>query len=517
MTVKFIGKIMIELNINGKKIKTAEGRPLLEVAQENDLHIPTLCYLKEAGKFASCMVCMVKNLDSGKLIPACSSIALVGMNIETESEEIQLTRKAALELLLSEHIGDCEAICRVACPARVNIPEMIRKIKSDDFSGAAKILLSAVALPRIIGRICHAPCQKACKRGRYDEPVSIRDLERFIADKEGIDVKDFRPNKIIDKKIGIIGSGPTGLATAFHVLQLGYKCIIFEKNDKVGGTIRGNKDIPEQVLEEEINVIRELGCEFRTNTEINKNDFEKLIKEYDALVVATGAGDSDFMLDKNDKGIKIKPGTYETSQPGVFAGGDVLATSRQAIKAVADGRSIAFSIDVFLKTGKAQAEKKEFDSRTGNNSKNEIASEVANASPEKAVMFENGYNEEQALQEAKRCLNCDCAKATNCRLRDLATEYQTVQNRYKGEKDKSINGGKSIAGELVFEPGKCIKCGICVRISQKYDEPGLTFIGRGITTRIAVPFGDPLGEGVNKAAKECVESCPTAALAWKRP
>lgn len=510
---------MPNITINGKQVAVAKGSSVLQAAEANGFAVPTLCYLKEAGAFASCMVCLVKDLDTGKLIPACSSIALEGMNIETESAEITAARKAALELMLSEHVGDCEAICRVACPAYVNIPEMIRQIKSDDLASAAKALLARIALPRVIGRICHAPCQKACKRGRHDEPVSIRNLERFVADTQCADGKDLKLEKTSGKKVGIIGSGPTGLSSAFYLSQLGYQCVLFEKRDAIGGNLRDEvpeDDLPRQVLDEEIYIIKKLGCEFRTKTEIGKKDFEKISKEYDAVVIATGAEAGNFALEKSDNGLKVEYDTFETSQAGVFAGGDALIPLKQTVRSVADGRSIAYSIDSLFKTGKAQGERKEFDSRTGKNTKELIAADVANASQEGTVKAKDGFYAEQASAEAKRCLNCDCAKVTNCKLRDLATEYRASQSRYKGEKIEGGDYGKHIAGELVFEPGKCIKCGICVRISQKYDEPGMTFIGRGITSRIAIPFDDPLGEGLKKAAKECIESCPTAALSWKR-
>lgn len=510
---------MPKLTINGKKVEVAEGSSVLQAAEANNFHIPTLCYLEKCGAFASCMVCLVKNMDTGKMIPACSSVALDGMKIETESEEITASRKAALELLLSEHVGDCDAICRVACPAYVNVPEMIRHIKSDDLAEAAKVLLDGIALPRVIGRICHAPCQKACKRGRHDEPVSIRELERFVADKQCSDGKDLKPEKASGKKVGIIGSGPTGLSSAFYLSLLGHKCVVLEKEKHIGGNLRSKElaeSLPAKVLDEEIAVIKKLGCEFRSKTEVKKKDFEKLAKEYDAIVVATGAAEYEFGLKTSEKGLEIAYETFETSQAGVFAGGDALVPLKQTVRSVADGRSIAYSIDALFKTGKAQGIAKEFDSRSGKNTKELIAADVANANPEKSVQAKDGFSAEQALEEAKRCLNCDCAKFANCQLRDLATEYGATQSRYKGEKTDDGNFGKSIAGELVFESGKCIKCGICVRISQKYDEPGMTFIGRGITTRVTVPFDDPLGEGLKKSAKECIEGCPTAALSWKR-
>lgn len=514
---------MLKFTINGKNVEVAGGSNVLQAAEKQGIAVPTLCYYESCGAFASCMVCMVKNLDSGRLIPACSSQALEGMNIETDSDEIIEARKAALELILSEHIGDCEAICRVACPAYVNIPEIIRNIKKDDIASAAKVLQAGVALPRIIGRICHAPCQKACKRGRHDEPVSIRNLERFVADQQYASGKNLKPEKSTGKRVGIIGSGPTGLSAAFYLALLGHQCVVFEKNAEIGGILSSNypeKDLPREVLNEEIGVIEKLGCEFRKKTEIGEKDLDKICKEYDAVVLAVGAGSANFALDTSENGLKVEYDSFQTSRPGVFAGGDALVPLKQVIRSVADGRSIAFSVESFLKNGEAKIPARDFDCRTGRNTKEVIAGEVKNANQEKAIIpsdSEKCYSAEEALNEAKRCLNCDCGKATNCKLRDLATEYGAFQTRYKGEKNEDVSFGKSMAGELIFEPGKCIKCGICVRISQKYpDEAGMTFIGRGITTRIAVPFDDPLEKGLDKSAKECVAACPTGALAWKR-
>jgi glutamate synthase (NADPH) small chain len=587
---------MIDLTINGKKVSVPEESSVLAAAEQMGIKLPTLCYFESCGAFASCMVCLVKNMDTGKLIPACSSLALEGMRVETDSEEVIDARKAALELLLSEHMGDCEAICRVACPAYVNVPEMIRKIKDGDINkhncinnrniksenyaqnaqkdipnknalvhSAAKVLLAGVALPRVIGRICHAPCQKACKRGRYDEAVSIRQLEKYVADANFAEGNAVKPEKTTGKRVAVIGSGPTGLSAAFYLSLLGHQCVCLEKNDKLGGGLRYNvskKDLPHTVLDEEIDVIKKLGCEFRTNAEVaifaektGQVSFDSICDEYDAVVISTGADltwlgqkqvniqeteyslqpgavalqtkkQSVVALETGDKGLKIDYGTFLTSIPGVFAGGDVLISFKQVVRSVADGRSISQSVDSFLRTGVALLQAKEFDSRSGKNTKDIVAAEVRNANSGKAVFPQKSgggattpeeerlgcvvltpNEQEEALQEAGRCLNCDCAKATKCKLRDFATEYGAVQSTYKAVKSEIDQSAckKSIAGEFIFDPGKCIKCGVCVRLAQKYpDEAGMTFIGRGITTRIAVPFDDPLGEGLNKSAKECI-------------
>jgi len=536
---------MINLTINGKKVSVPDEFSVLNAAEKLEIKLPTLCYLKSCGAFASCMVCMVKDLDSGKLIPACSSMVIEGMKLETDSDEVRSARKAALELLLSEHVGDCEAICRVACPAYVNVPEMIRNIKNDDIVAAVKVLQAGVAIPRIIGRICHAPCQKACKRGRHDESVSIRHLEKYIADSNYIAGKNLKPEKSTGQKVAIVGSGPTGLSAAFYLLLLGHQCVVFEKSDNSGGNLRykvPEKDLPRQVLDEEIEVIKKLGCEFRTKTEVvditessGEVAFDSICNNYDAVILASGAESAHFALESREKGLKVNYATFLTSKPGVFAGGDALVPLRQTVRSVADGRAIAQSVNSFLMTGVIILPEKKFDSRSGKNTKEVIAAEVSNANPDKAVTPVKPNNgctsSEEALNEAKRCLNCDCAKATSCKLRDLATEYEAAQSTYKAEKNiaELITYKKTVAGEIVFEPGKCIKCGICVRIcsavhsscsnqvTQKYpDEVGMTFIGRGITTRVAVPFNDPLEVGLNKSAEKCIAACPTAALSWKQ-
>ena len=129
--------------------------------------------------------------------------------------------------------------------------------------------------------------------------------------------------------------------------------------------------------------------------------------------------------------------------------------------------------------------------------------------------FEKGYSDEEAVKESGRCFHCDCRKPESCRLRQYSGEYGAEQKRYKfGQRKQFV---KIVRHELVnFEPGKCIKCNICVEITKKAGERfGFTFAGRGFDVRLTVPFNESLENGLKKAAKECVESCPTAALAWR--
>ncbi len=116
--------------------------------------------------------------------------------------------------------------------------------------------------------------------------------------------------------------------------------------------------------------------------------------------------------------------------------------------------------------------------------------------------------------ESNRCLHCDCRKADNCKLRDYSDLYNASSNRYKAE--RKLFEQQIQHPDVVYEPGKCIKCGLCIQVTARYGEPlGLTFIGRGFDVKVGVPFNRDILEGLKMAAKECVEICPTGALAFK--
>ncbi|HZH71514.1 MAG TPA: 2Fe-2S iron-sulfur cluster-binding protein, partial [Mariniphaga sp.] len=107
---------MIQLSINNKKIEVEEGLSVMKAAQQTGVNIPNMCWHDELDHFTSCMLCLVKDKISGRLFPSCSVKVHEGMEVVTDDEEIFEARKTALELLLSEHVGDCEAPCQLGCP-----------------------------------------------------------------------------------------------------------------------------------------------------------------------------------------------------------------------------------------------------------------------------------------------------------------------------------------------------------------------------------------------------------------
>lgn len=511
----------IELTVNGKPVSVEQGTVLVDAAWDAGYVTPTMCYLQDCGRQTSCMVCLVKDTKSGRLVPACSMPAAAGMAIDTESAEVMTARKAALELLLSEHFGDCEGPCRRGCPAKMDIPLMIRQIAEGKMKEAAITVKEHIPFPASLGRVCPAPCEKVCRRAQGDQAVSICLLKRYVGDYDLAQELPHLPVAIrkTGKKVAVVGAGPCGLSAAYYLLRMGHDCTIFEARFAAGGGLRGLEKLPASVLDGECNHVLALGGKFEFNQKVGKDvRAADLLRGFHAVVLAAGAGTvslaADFGVEVSGGGIKVKQHTHETGRAGVFAGGNALKEAKMAVRAVAHGKTIAASVDQYLAGKDVTGIHEPFDSRMGKLDKDDIAAfmKQATAIPRVKPGADGGFAEPAAVKECGRCFSCDCGKKDACRLRDFSGEYKAVQSRYAGPEKRRYERVIQ-QGLVAYEPGKCIKCGICVKITEKSGEKlGLTFINRGFDVRIAVPFDEPLKLALAKAASECIEACPTGAL-----
>jgi len=514
---------MITLKINNKEIQVEEGTSVMKAAQQMGIDVPNLCWHDELEHFTSCMLCLVKDKGNGKLFPSCSIKAGEGMEIISDDDEIAEARQTALELLLSEHVGDCEAPCQLGCPAHMNIPLMNRLIAAGKFDESLEVVKRDIALPAVLGRICPAPCEGACHRKTIDEAVSICLLKRFVGD-EGNE-PDIKPAGSTGKKVAVVGAGPAGLAAAYYLQLKGIQVTLFDKAEKAGGQLRteiSEEKLPREVLDKEIEAILKTGVEFRGGESIGSESFQSFKKEYDALIIATGAVPEEnekFRLKMAPKGITADRTTYQTSEENVFAIGNALRSSKLAVRSVGQGKEVAFSVLQYLNNQEVKGEPRMFNSRFGKLVNEEFSEYLKESVEAKRIFPDNkntgGFSDEEAIEEAKRCLHCDCRAIDDCNLRIYSDRYHVDQRRFKTSERRKITK-LNTHSTLIYEPQKCIKCGICVRLTEKYGERfGFTYIGRGFDVEVGVPFNEDIQKALTETALKVAEGCPTGAIEFK--
>ena len=183
--------------------------------------------------------------------------------------------------------------CNNACGTNEKIQGYLDLVKRGKYLDAYALIKEDMPFPSVTGRVCYHPCEQACNRGKYDEAISIRAVERFLGDlgqalKHDV-VKAGAPN---GKKVAVVGSGPAGHSAAYQLARLGYKVTIFEKSPKAGGLNRGGIPdwvLPQDVLDREIERLVDLGITIKTNAEVGKDvSWDDLKKNYDACVLAVG-------------------------------------------------------------------------------------------------------------------------------------------------------------------------------------------------------------------------------------
>jgi len=280
--------------------------------------------------------------------------------------------------------------------------------------------------------------------------------------------------------------------------------------------------LAEDILDGEIGVILKLGAIFQGNTRIGVDvSLADLRKDFDAVFLAPGDikpdGGEYADLEFGPKGIDVDGPTYQTSIAGVFAGGDAVRRRKLAVRSVADGKEAAVSIAQFLSGRQVTGPGKPFNTHMGKLLDGEIEKFATSASQSSRLAPSSdcaGFTNRQGRDEAGRCLHCDCRKPDACKLRQYAGDYGAKPSRYKAQ--RKMFEQKSGHRDIIYEPAKCIHCGLCIEIaSEAKEELGLTFIGRGFDVQVAVPFGRSIADGLKKTADKCVNACPTGSLAFK--
>lgn len=288
-------KSVLKLTIDGRELTASAGETVLAVAKRAGIEIPTLCFDESLKPYGACGMCVVAMEGSGKLFRACATEVAEGQVIYTNTPAVREARRTALELLLSNHKGDCVAPCRLACPAGSDCQGYVGLIANNRFAEALQVMKESYPIPASLGRICPHPCEEACRRGKVEQPINLARLKQFAADFDLNQAEPYLPKKqpATGKKVAVIGGGPAGLTMAYFLGLAGHHAVIFEMMPQAGGMLRygiPEYRLPKNVLDMEIALIEKLGVEIRTNCKLGRDvQFDELRRDYDAVYLANGA------------------------------------------------------------------------------------------------------------------------------------------------------------------------------------------------------------------------------------
>ncbi|MBP3893926.1 MAG: FAD-dependent oxidoreductase [Atopobiaceae bacterium] len=285
----------ITYTIDGVKVVAEPSDTILTSATRAGVEIPTLCFDKRTAIYGACGLCLVEVEGVPKLLRACSARPQEGYVVHLHTERVDRARKTALELLLSDHTGDCRGPCKLNCPAMTDCQKYVGEIREGRYKDAVSTIYEAFPLPASIGRVCPHPCEDACRRKMVEEPISIAFLKAFAADKIEADGDPYEVQcePETGKRVAIIGGGPAGLTAAYFLRRYGHAVTIYDKQPKLGGMLRygiPEYRLPKAVLDREIQIILDAGVEVHTNTQLGRDvQFDELRTQYDAVLLAIGA------------------------------------------------------------------------------------------------------------------------------------------------------------------------------------------------------------------------------------
>ena len=299
---------------------------LVELGRHLNVKLITLAQVEElqgeVGRFQVKLREEARHIDPEKCIACGECAAVCPVKIESEFEEGLTTRKAVYKRY-PQAVPAAFAIdkkgsspCKATCPVHISVQGYVALTAQGKYREALKLIKEENPLPAICGRVCHHPCETACTRGQIDEPVAIDSIKRFLADldlhAETRYVPEIKEKR--KRKVAVVGSGPAGLACAYYLAVEGYRVTVFEKYPVLGGMLTvgiPSYRLPRDVIAAEIDVIRSMGVELRTNVDIGKDITIAQLREqgFKAFFLAIGAQECKVLGVEGEDLEGVIPGT----------------------------------------------------------------------------------------------------------------------------------------------------------------------------------------------------------------
>lgn len=344
-------------------------------------------------------------------------------------------------------IHDEPPACTASCPVHLDVEAFVTETEQGNFKNAYKLMEKRIPFAGVIGMICDHPCEDVCVRQDAGGAIGISELEKAAAlygyslPKKNIPIPK---NK---GKVAIAGGGLSGLTAACDLDRKGYRVVIYEKSDRLGGRIwdyEGELLNRERILEQ-LRIVEENGITVNLNSPVDRKRLEALASEYDAVFIGTGEWEEE---------LDIHPETFQTGCASVFAGGRLAHRSWSVINSVSSGRRAAISIARYLDKVSITASRERegvFRSQLEYREENQVYAERIKKSS--AV-----YTEEEAAREAARCYKCRCNLCIKACVH--LQRFKMPPNAYIRQinQNERIIMGTHYANKMI---NSCTLCGLC--------------------------------------------------------
>ena len=291
----------VKLIIDGTEVSVPSGTTVLEAARTLGCDIPTLCHNDELKPYGSCFLCVVQIEGRPNLVPSCTTACVDDMKVTTENEDIDGARKMCMELLLSDHLGDCYGPCHTTCPCNIDIPGFVNYVGEGKYAEAIELIKQQLPQPASLGRVCPRPCEDACRRNLLEDPIAICSLKRYAADVDQDQTADYAPpvGPATGKKVTVVGAGPAGVANAYYLAQMGHAVKVIDRHPAPGGMMRygiPSYRLPREVIDREVAVLEKMGVQFEYGVTMGTDvSLDDLRNASDAVFLGLGCQDASSM------------------------------------------------------------------------------------------------------------------------------------------------------------------------------------------------------------------------------